>query len=174
MKVGLITGGEERHRLFSEAIPHVFRFIDPRRPFTLDPDEVKAHEPDVIFVYGAGKLDWEIREAAEYVLNFHGGDPELYRGLDSNLWAIYHKDLDAVQVTLHHVDDGLDTGDIVFQTQLSARSAADLQAQTELACVQLAHLALHGIETGFLPRRAQRTRGRYYSRMPQELRELAS
>ena len=169
MRVGLITGGEERHRLFSEAIPHVFRFIDPRRPFTLDPDEVRAHEPDVIFVYGAGKLDWEIREAAEYVLNFHGGDPELYRGLDSNLWAIYHKDLDAVQVTLHHVDNGLDTGDIVFQTTLRGFSGKTLQEQTLDTCIKLAKLALIGIETGFLPRRPQRTKGRYYSKMPHDL-----
>ena len=171
MKVVLLTGCEPRHDRFAEAIPHYARIIDGGHGLSKLP--VLALPRDVIFVYGTGKLGPELVHAAPYVLNFHGGDPERYRGLDSNLWALYHQDYDALQVTLHHVDDDLDTGDIVFQTQLSVGSVADLQAQTELACVQLAHLALHGIETGFLPRRKQRTRGRYYSKMPRELRELA-
>ena len=173
MKVVLLTGGEDRHRRFAEGVPHHTHIADSG-----DINEYAArvcdYRPDVVFVYGTGKLGPELVHAAPFVLNFHGGDPERYRGLDSNLWALYHKDYDALQVTLHHVDDGLDTGDIVFQTQLSVGPVADLQAQTERACVQLAHLALHGIEAGFLPRRKQRTKGRYYSRMPQELRELAS
>ena len=173
MRVVLLTGGEPRHLLFSKQIPHDHRIVCYEITQTVTEWVLNA-KPDVIFVYGTGKLCPELVHAAPYVLNLHGGDPERYRGLDSNLWALYHKDYDALQVTLHHVDDGLDTGDIVFQTQLSVGPVADLQAQTERACVQLAHLALHGIETGFLPRRKQRTRGRYYSRMPQELRELAS
>ena len=179
MKVVLLTGGAERHHRFAAAVPHVKHILlsDTGLAAKFYGDGpvlsmVRPHRPDVIFVYGTGKLGPELVHAAPFVLNFHGGDPERYRGLDSHLWALYHKDFDALQVTLHHVDDGLDTGDIVFQTQLSVGSVADLQAQTELACVQLAHLALHGIEAGFLPRRKQRTKGRYYSRMPQELRGL--
>ena len=136
--------------------------------------DILACGPTVVFVYGTGKLGPKLVRCCPYVLNFHGGDPERYRGLDSHLWALYHEDYEALQVTLHHVDDGLDTGDIVFQTQLNIGSLADLQAQTEHACVQLANLALHGIKTGFLPRRKQRSKGRYYGRMPQELRALAS
>ena len=130
--------------------------------------------PDAIFVYGTGKLGHELVRAAPYVLNFHGGDPERYRGLDSHLWALYHRDYDALQVTLHHVDDELDTGDIVFQTQLELPPKASLeclQAETANVCIRLAPLALAGIADGFLPRRPQRSKGRYYGRMPDELRE---
>lgn len=168
MRVVLLTGEEPRHHRFAAGVPHQAHIFGVRN---INAHTAWEQRPDVVFVYGTGKLGPGLVHAAPFVLNFHGGDPERYRGLDSNLWALYHKDYDALQVTLHHVDDGLDTGDIVFQTQLTVGPVADLQAQTERACVQLAHLALHGIETGFLPRRKQRTVGRYYSRMPQELRD---
>lgn len=172
MKVVLLTGREERHQVFSRYVPHYARFNDGG-DINRWTRTVRRHNPDVVFVYGANKLGPELVHAAPYVLNFHGGDPERYRGLDSHLWALYHRDYDALQVTLHHVDDGLDTGDIVFQTQVDlslACSLDDLSFRTMEECIRLAHLALRGIEDGYLPRRKQRTVGRYYSRMPDELR----
>ena len=129
--------------------------------------------PDVILVYGTGKLDPPIVRAAPHVLNFHGGDPGTHRGLDSHLWALDQHDPLGLQVTLHYVDDSLDTGDIVFQHQLDltgVSSLAGLQRRTMETCVELARLALNGIERGFLPRRTQRAPGRYYSLFPDKQR----
>ena len=44
------------------------------------------------------------------LINVHRGIINKYRGLDSDLWAIYHKDLDNIGVTIHKVDENLDTG----------------------------------------------------------------
>ena len=175
MKVLLLTGDEERHRSFRESVPHHAFIVDGLHDDINNWKLVAEREhPDVIFVYGTRKLCPEWVRGAPYVLNLHGGDPERYRGLDSNLWALYNQDYDALQVTLHHVDDELDTGDIVFQTQFElprSPSLGYLQAETTRVCIRLALLALVGIKSGFLPRRPQRTLGRYYSRIPEELRE---
>ena len=40
---------------------------------------------------------------------------QYYRGLDSDLWAIYHRDYKNIGVTIHMVDSELDTGEILYQ-----------------------------------------------------------
>ena len=42
-----------------------------------------------------------------------------YRGLDSDLWALYNKDFDRIAVTLHYIDENIDTGDILLKKNLS-------------------------------------------------------
>ena len=42
--------------------------------------------------------------------NFHGADPQKYRGLDSHLWALWHKDYSELKTCLHQLNDTLDDG----------------------------------------------------------------
>ena len=49
----------------------------------------------------------------------HGGDPEYYRGLDSFLWAIYHKDFNKFYVTLHNVNNTFDSGGVIYKKKLT-------------------------------------------------------
>ncbi len=132
--------------------------------------------PEIIIVFGTGKLAEQLISAAsEACLNLHGGNPEHYRGLDTHLWTIYHEDFENLVTTLHHVDSGIDTGDIVFQAALVFDRKTELQelrAINTKACVQLSLLALHSLRTqGLLPCRKQVQRGRYYSFMPSALKE---
>lgn len=46
-------------------------------------------------------------------LNAHPGILPEYRGVDTELWAIYEARFDSVGCTLHVVDDGIDTGPIL-------------------------------------------------------------
>ena len=133
-------------------------------------------KPEVLLVFGAGKLlPPAIRAASVACLNLHGGNPECYRGLDSHLWAIYHDDFGQLLTTLHVVDDGLDTGDIVQQTRLPlARGCRlhQLRAINTQACLELSLSALETLRsTGTLPTRQQTRRGTYYSFMPSALKE---
>jgi methionyl-tRNA formyltransferase len=147
-------------------------------PSANDPQAVAALagcSPDAILLFGTGKLGRPARTAAPCCLNLHGGNPEQYRGLDSHLWAIYHQDFANLVTTLHRVDDQLDTGDIVLQSQ------APLDRQTQLfqlralntrECVRLARLALLSLDSsGWLPGRRQIQRGRYYSALPAALED---
>ena len=133
--------------------------------------------PDVTLVFGTGKLGPAVLSAGSPVcLNLHGGNPEHYRGLDTHLWAVYHREFDQLVTTLHTVDDGLDTGRIVFQAEVPLVRDMPLHCLRSAntgVCVDLSLLALESLRlSGRVPSRAQVTRGRYYSVMPASLRDL--
>ena len=48
-------------------------------------------------------------------LNCHPGILPNYKGLDSIFWACYNKDFSNIGTSVHFVDKGIDTGDIVLK-----------------------------------------------------------
>jgi methionyl-tRNA formyltransferase len=133
--------------------------------------------PDVVLVFGTGKILPSVIEVAQVAcLNLHGGNPEAYRGLDTHLWAIYHSDFDNLVTTLHHVDAQLDTGEIVFQSQLHLTKDSKLHELRSInteVCIDISLLALTSLQSrGSLPSRKQIDMGRYYSFMPTVLKEI--
>jgi methionyl-tRNA formyltransferase len=130
-----------------------------------------------VLVIGTGLLRPPIiGVASRACLNLHGGQAEVYRGLDSHLWAIYHDDFSNLTTTLHHVDAELDTGDIVLQEALPLQPEVQLhqlRALNAQACARLSLLALTSLnEFDWLPSRRQIARGRYYSFMPTSLKDV--
>lgn len=82
-------------------------------------DKIQSFEPDLGISFGTKKLALHtIQCFKDGIINVHRGISRKYRGLDSELWAIYHKDFDSIGVTIHKVDLQLDTGDIVHQSKL--------------------------------------------------------
>lgn len=72
--------------------------------------------PDLLVVVGTRKLKKEIFSLAPGgAINLHSGILPFYRGSDSEFWALYNSEPDKVGVTIHFIDDGLDTGDIIVQ-----------------------------------------------------------
>lgn len=135
-------------------------------------------DPEVVIVFGTGKLEPDIFAIPKIAcLNLHGGHPEEYRGLDTHLWAIYHRDFANLVTTLHHMDAGLDTGDIIFQSAIPLHRGMklhELRAANTKVCVDLVITAIEALERmGHLPARKQLKRGRYYSFMPSALKEIA-
>ena len=51
------------------------------------------------------------------LINVHRGSTIL-SWLDSDLWAIYHRDYKNIGVTIHMVDSELDTGEILYQENI--------------------------------------------------------
>jgi methionyl-tRNA formyltransferase len=133
--------------------------------------------PDVVVVFGTCKLGAEvIATCPGGMINLHGGDPERYRGLDSHFWAIYHDDFSGLVTTLHRVNERLDDGDIVLQTSLEISHEMGLHmvrlVNTE-ACLKMTVSALDMYKRfgSFITRKQQR-KGRYYSFMPKELKDI--
>lgn len=137
---------------------------------------LRALDPDVVMVFGTGKLSAEVIHAAPLVLNLHGGNPEHYRGLDTHLWAIYHNDFDNLVTTLQIPHEELDCGEIVFQGQIRpyrGMELYELRAANTRLCIELASLALRMVEQGQpLPSRRLAQKGRYYSFMPSVLKQV--
>lgn len=76
--------------------------------------EVKEIGADLGIVFGCGRIRPHLLSVfPKGIINIHRGISTLYRGLDSDLWAIYHGDFDNLGVTLHYIEEGLDTGGIL-------------------------------------------------------------
>lgn len=133
-------------------------------------ERIAAKRPDVVIVYGTGKLSPEVIATCPLMFNLHGGDAEKYRGLDSAYWAIYWGDFDAIAVTLHRVEPTLDTGEIVGVRKLLLRKgmqAHELRAEAALICNGMVSNLLQRLEDGKpILSTPQITRGRYFSFMP--------
>ncbi len=140
-------------------------------------DALRGVGPDVIVVFGTGKLARDVIDLCpRRIVNLHGGDPEYYRGLDTHLWAIYHREFDQLVTTLHRLSGDLDAGDIIAQAALPLAPGMglhELRAQNTQACVDLTLSGLAALErTDDFPHRPQRQAGRYYSHMPTVLKEV--
>src|SRR5262249_48677632 len=133
--------------------------------------------PEAVLVFGTGWLRAPvIAVQPRLMLNLHGGDPEEYRGIDSHLWAIYHRDFPALVTTLHRVAPDLDDGEVVLQAPVPLRRNMGLHELRQANTVVCADLALSALATvaarGDVPSRSQRRKGRYYSFMPSALKEI--
>jgi methionyl-tRNA formyltransferase len=138
---------------------------------------IKKENSDLVIVFGTSLLkDSTIRACSPHIFNLHGGDPENYRGLDSHLWAIYHRDFKSLVTTIHRIDSRFDTGEIVLQAKVPLTAKMHLHelrtVNTEI-CVQLAVATVDMyIRYGGVTSRPQRKMGRYYSAMPTQLKSV--
>jgi methionyl-tRNA formyltransferase len=71
-------------------------------------------EPDVIAVFGTGLIRGPLLSAGRVgIINLHGGLSPRYRGSDCTFWALYNHEFDQVGCTLHFIDPGIDTGELI-------------------------------------------------------------
>lgn len=143
-----------------------------------DPNSIQLltyFQADILLVFGTQRLSSDVLRTVPLCLNLHGGNPEAYRGLDSHLWAIYHRDFENLVTTLHWMDAALDTGDMVEQKRLQIPPKSELYQLRSIntqVCVELSLNALKTLSSGNkLPRLPQKQKGRYYSFMPTCLKE---
>ncbi len=134
-------------------------------------------KPDVIVTFGTGLIKKPIIDKCkEGIINLHGGDPQYYRGLDSHLWAIYHKDFCQLKVSLHKLNRFLDDGEIIQQKSIKITKDLELYMLRSIntkICVELTLSALEKFsKIGYFKKTPQKSTGRYYSFMPSVLKEI--
>ena len=78
-------------------------------------------KPDVVVVMGTRILGKETLSAISVpLINSHAGWNPCYRGQAGGYWALAHGDVDRAGVTIHLVDEGVDTGAILYQERFKA------------------------------------------------------
>jgi methionyl-tRNA formyltransferase len=90
-------------------------------------------------------------------INLHPAFLPYNRGNYPNVWSIVEKT--PAGVTLHYIDEGLDTGDIVAQEKVVIEptdTGGTLYRKLELAALELFQRTWPSIELGTAPRRRQR------------------
>jgi folate-dependent phosphoribosylglycinamide formyltransferase PurN len=79
----------------------------------------------VVLVVGTRIISRAVLSAvAAPFINYHDGITPKYRGIHGGYWAAAEGDLDNFGVTVHLVDPGIDTGDVLYQARF-APAAAD-------------------------------------------------
>jgi methionyl-tRNA formyltransferase len=118
---------------------------------------VKNLSPDVIVVYSMSQLLKEnIFAMPKYgTINLHSSYLPEYRGPNPDFWIYYNVDLNP-GVTVHYIDAGEDTGDIIYQERytipLGITSPRMLDIGINKIGVNLLFKALEGIASGTAPR----------------------
>lgn len=76
-----------------------------------------AAQPDVVLVYGTRIIKAAtLRCVPAPFINYHAGFNPLYRGQHGAYWALATGDADHAGLTIHIVDEGVDTGAVLYQS----------------------------------------------------------
>lgn len=123
--------------------------------------------PDVTILMGTSILRNKVLSAAGPVaLNIHGGFLPHYRGNHCIFFALYDGRYDRVGSTIHFVDAGVDSGDVVevVVPEISKKDNAEtLYCKAELLAIhRLVQLLEVYEKTGYLPRQQQPAGGRVF------------
>lgn len=78
--------------------------------------KIKSSNPDLIVCFGASIINSELlRLFKGKFLNVHLGLSPYYRGSGTNVWPIINQEPHLVGCTFMHMDEGVDTGQVIHQ-----------------------------------------------------------
>lgn len=139
-------------------------------------DAMRTEGCDVHIVFGTGKLESAVIDLTpDRIVNLHGADPEHYRGLDTHLWAVYHRDFPGLVTTLHKASPKVDRGGVVMKMPIPIVRDMKLfqlrKANTEV-CIEIMNRGLDMMANyGQFISQPQLYIGRHYSFMPAVLKD---
>ncbi len=168
----------ERGHFFTEVSSSVPAAIPVQRVGTVNVKDfaelVAPYRAELALVFGCGLIRPHVFSLfPKGMINVHRGIATAYRGLDSDLWAIYHNDFDNIGVTLHFVEQALDTGDIAGEQRVALQRQDrifHLRYKTTAPATDMMLGVLANYAEGRLKARRQTDYGRYYSAMPAVLK----
>ena len=77
---------------------------------------LKQIDPDLVIVNGTRIISKKVISAVNCkLINTHAGITPKYRGVHGAYWALVNNDQENCGVTVHFVDEGIDTGNIIYQ-----------------------------------------------------------
>jgi methionyl-tRNA formyltransferase len=116
-------------------------------------DALRGLNPDVVAVYGTRIIRREtLRAVRAPFINYHAGINPKYRGQHPGYWALVNGDPEHAGVTIHLVDERVDTGAVLYQSRVAFTSEDDI---TTYQWLQMAHalpLFAAAIEDGLAQR----------------------
>jgi len=67
-----------------------------------------------------------VRKYPKKIINIHPADTRLHQGLHAYEWA-YQNGMKSTKITIHYVDEGMDTGEIIAQREVNLTGAKSLE-----------------------------------------------
>lgn len=113
---------------------------------------IESLNPDIVIANACALLDSAfisfLKGRGCEVINVHNGLNPRYRGT-GNIWAFYERNFEQAGVTLHHIDTGIDTGEIIAERRIDFRELGVPFAETDTAAFQEgAKLAIEYVRNG--------------------------
>jgi methionyl-tRNA formyltransferase len=80
-------------------------------------EALKSIRPDLVLVNGTRIISGKVLNCvnAKFIY-IHAGITPRYRGVHGAYWAVVNKDKENCGVSTHFVDEGIDTGNIIYQS----------------------------------------------------------
>lgn len=110
------------HDFFGVFCSHI---RDASNPINLEKGEINSKEvvqrivelnPDILISYGCSIIRSELLSIFRgKFINIHLGLSPYYRGSGTNFWPFVNNELQFLGVTFMHIDEGIDTGEIIHQ-----------------------------------------------------------
>lgn len=77
-------------------------------------------KPELVIVNGTRIISKEVLKAVSVkFVNIHAGITPKYRNVHGGYWAIVNNDIENCGVTVHLVDEGIDTGKVIYQQKIT-------------------------------------------------------
>ncbi len=118
---------------------------------------VEKLKPQIVIVNGTRILNKAtLAKLNATVINTHQGITPFYRGAHGAYWALARKDASHAGVTVHLVDEGIDTGEIISQDVIAAEAADSFVTYPFLQTAKALDLiarAVHDVRAGTLQTR---------------------
>jgi len=109
--------------------------------------------PDVVLVIGTRIIGKETLAAiGAPLINFHSGINPKYRGQAGGYWALAMGDAANAGVTVHMVDAGVDTGDVLYQARFEATKADNFITYFYIQAAIARPLAVKAVEDALAQR----------------------
>jgi len=112
------TGNREEEYFFGDRKASLDRGdLSHEVPYINHPEVVALADrlkPDIIAVFGTSLIRAPLLGKGRLgMVNLHGGLSPEYRGADCTFWALYNGEPEKIGCTLHFIDAGIDTGDLI-------------------------------------------------------------
>ena len=111
----------ERRFFFSENHSKLLCHNKTIEVFDINDNKVKdiiiQNTPDLVLTFGCGILKRNaFFETPKFgIVNIHSGIVPDYRGVDNVYWCLYNNEPNKIGTTIHYIDRGIDTGEILAQ-----------------------------------------------------------
>ena len=136
---------------------------------------LKTDKADLGIVFGTRVLNQDvINSFKDGLINVHRGIIDKYRGLDSDLWAYYHKDFKNIGTTIHYINTGIDKGDIIEIKHLNKNkiNIETLRYETSMIAARIISTIITKYKKKLkITRYKQKKLGKYYSFMPKVIKD---
>ena len=141
-------------------------------------DTLREIKPDLVVFTGGEIIRSEVLEnSGAGVLNCHMGVLPKYRGMDLIEWAVLENDFEQIGITVHLMDRGIDTGDILHVEKIKIEKNESLKELRErfdaIMCRQMIRTCLEYLNENVSRIEQRKEDGKQYFNVHPRLMEIA-